>query len=344
MVKRRFLLSRELLLAATLGIGFGTLWLVIAAWLDNSIQEAWQGPRQKRFPDQQHVVVAADGTPMICATSWKDYPRATTTYHDLSGAVHQVPDRKNLRPAVYLPGEVGSWGAFSSYPDWRLRIKVFVNEREPTANWFFVHDGHPDGTGYFVGYEQTTNRRLGFIGLSGFRSDPVPGNARIPVRWEMLRDQSQWSSRPDSLEWGNRRSYQPDRWDIPPRLVYVPSGNDLRLVDLDCANHRDDLRSTRADRGDRCSETHLLGDWQAHDGAICPRAHQIEGLYTGPESQSHPDIDHSARDRPPKRCVVRAWGRPGYRRLWRSGRAGPVDKSDRTTHDLPDRTRRRNPE
>ena len=25
---------------------------------------------------------------------------------------------------------------------------------------------------------------------------------------------------------------RPDRWDLPPHLVHVPSGNDLRLVDL----------------------------------------------------------------------------------------------------------------
>ena len=31
---------------------------------------------------------------------------------------------------------------------------VFVNEQEPTVNWFFVHDGKPDGAGYFVAYER----------------------------------------------------------------------------------------------------------------------------------------------------------------------------------------------
>ena len=56
-----------------------------------------------------------------------------------------------------------------------------MNEREPSVNWFFVHDGKPEGAGYFVGYERVSNRRVGFIGLSGFRSDPVPA-ARMDSR------------------------------------------------------------------------------------------------------------------------------------------------------------------
>ena len=59
-----------------------------------------------------------------------------------------------------------------------------MNEREPTVNWFFVHDGKPDGAGYFAAYERTSNRRVGFIGMSGFRKGPVPAADWIPVRGE----------------------------------------------------------------------------------------------------------------------------------------------------------------
>ena len=55
-----------------------------------------------------------------------------------------------------------------------------MNEREPTVNWFFVRDEKPDGAGYFVAYERKSNRRVGFIGMSGFRIDPVPRADWIP--------------------------------------------------------------------------------------------------------------------------------------------------------------------
>ena len=95
-----------------------------------------------------------------------------------------------------------------------------MNEREPTVNWFFVHDGKPDGAGYFVGYERVSNRRVGFIGLSGFRADPVPADEWIPVRGELIVDYSQLSSAPVSINSGHAWVLRPDRWDVPPRLVY----------------------------------------------------------------------------------------------------------------------------
>ena len=43
--------------------------------------------------------------------------------------------------AVYLYGEHERVDAFFSQPAWQSRIKVFVDEREPAAVWYFVHDG-----------------------------------------------------------------------------------------------------------------------------------------------------------------------------------------------------------
>ena len=43
MMARRYSLLRQLVWAATLATGFGTLWFVLAIWLGTSIQDAWQG-------------------------------------------------------------------------------------------------------------------------------------------------------------------------------------------------------------------------------------------------------------------------------------------------------------
>ena len=108
-----------------------------------------------------------------------------------------------------------------------------MNEKEPKVNWFFVHDGKPQGAGYFVGYERESNRRVGYIGLSGFRSEPLPTEEWIPVRGELITDYSHWSSAPyPNYLSGAVWEVRIERGDLPPRLVYVPSGNHLRLVDL----------------------------------------------------------------------------------------------------------------
>jgi hypothetical protein len=229
MIARKFALLRQLAWAATLATGFATLWSALVLWLATSIQEASQGGR-RHWPPREDVVVKSDGTPLIQTTSAENY--SVSTYRDLAGRAHAAPERSDLAPAVYLTGQRPTPGFFSWRPGWAQRLKVFMDEREPTANWFFVHDGKMEGAGYFVGYERETNRRLGFIGLSGFRANPVPSDEWIPVRGALIMGISNWSSAPLSIYFSGERGFQPDRGDLPPRLVYVPSGNHLREVDL----------------------------------------------------------------------------------------------------------------
>ena len=101
-----------------------------------------------------------------------------------------------------------------------------MNEREPTVNWFFVHNGKPDGAGYFAAYERTSNRRVGFIGMSGFRKGPVPAADWIPVQGQPK------SSAPVSIYSHQAWVLRPAAGDVPPRSVYLPSGSQLRQADL----------------------------------------------------------------------------------------------------------------
>ncbi len=208
MIARNFSLLRQLVWAATLAIGFGILWSYLVVWLGTSIRDAWQGGR-RNWPPREDLVVRSDGTLLIGSTPPENL--SLTTYRDLSGRVQDAPDRNDLLLAVSMSGEHRKPDFFSSHLGWGQRLKFFMDEREPTVNWFFVHDGKPEGAGYFVSYERGSNRRVGFIGLSGFRSNSVPAAEWFPLRGDLISDDSQW------------------RWS--PRLVYVPSGNLLRLVD-----------------------------------------------------------------------------------------------------------------
>jgi hypothetical protein len=226
MVARKTPLLRPVLLAATLAAGFGTLWIVPVTWLGVAILEAWPG---RSRPPQESLVVATDGTPLIQSMRLDNH-QTLVTYRDLDGRVRSDLERKFQNPA-FLYGEAED--PFLSRPDWSQRIKVFVNEREPDSVWYFVHDGHPAGSGYFVGYERVSNHRIGFIGLSGFRDQSVAPEDRIPVRGDRIRDYNQyWSSVPLAISQGVGWVWQLHRVDVPPRLVHVPSGNLLRLVDL----------------------------------------------------------------------------------------------------------------
>lgn len=230
---RRSALLRRFLTAATLAAGFGVLWAVLAVWLGTSILQARSG-RAKAH--REMLVVMADGTPLI-----QDYPLdnlSLMTYRELDGRPHDPVDRGEQVQAASLYGEHRP-GAPRLRADWPGRIGVFMDDRDPTAAWYFVHDGTPQGSGYFVGYERHSNRLIGYIGLSSFSERPIQPDKRIPVRGGMLTGPPSWSSAPLWLQSGGAAYMpRPDRWDVPPRLVHVPSGNLLRMVDLSARTAR----------------------------------------------------------------------------------------------------------
>ncbi len=223
MIARKFSLLRQLAWGATLATGFGTLWFILMLWLGTSIQLAWQGENRAVF---ERLEVRSDGTLLIQSNPQDNLSQET--YRDLKGVVQEAPDRNDLLHAVNLFGdqETKKPGYFSRQASWAERLTAFANDREPTVNWFFVHDGKPNGAGYFVAYERTSNRRVGFIGMSGFRPGPVPAADWIPVQGEPK------NSAPISIY--SRQSWvlRPAAGDVPRHLVYLPSGSQLRQADL----------------------------------------------------------------------------------------------------------------
>jgi hypothetical protein len=224
---RKFTLLHQVLLAATLATGFATFWLLLSIWLSMSILASWAGSHRGSRED---VVVASDGTPLISNTTFDD--PTVSTYRDLTGRAHAVLETKDMLQGVYLVADQGTPGILSGRLPWEQRLNAFVNEREPEVNWFFMHDGNAQGAGYFVAFHSVSNRRIGFIGLSGFRSEPVPESEWIPVRGELIAAYSMWSSVPVWLNSDRARALRPESWDIPPHMVYVPSGQRLVRVDL----------------------------------------------------------------------------------------------------------------
>jgi len=224
---RKTSLLRPLLLAATLAAGFGTLWSVLALWVGTSVLQA---SAKKNRQSRERLVVTADGRPLVESTPLDNLSQVT--YRGLNGRAHDDVERKDQLPGVQLFGDHESRYRFFLQPGWDQRIKVFTDEREPAAIWYFIHDGQPEGAGYFVGYERVSNRLIGYIGLSGFRAEPVPVDDRIRVDGKLALENWPWSSVPLSIWSGRQWTSRPGRWDVPPRLVHVPSGNLLRLVDL----------------------------------------------------------------------------------------------------------------
>lgn len=218
-------LTRRLTAAAILATGFGTLWFMLVIWVGTSAPQTRPGEAGAR---RETLAFTTDGTPLIQSVPFDNLSKVT--YRDLNGHDSAEADGKHMASPVYLYGERETIDAFSRRT-WQERIKVFMDEREPAAVWYFVHDGRAEGSGEFVGYERVSNRLIGYIGLAGFRARPVPPSERIPVRGEAAAGPAYWSSVPASI-YSSQFAMRAESWDVPPRLVHVPSGSLLRLVDL----------------------------------------------------------------------------------------------------------------
>jgi len=221
--------------AAVLATGFGTAWFVLA-----TVLSAWafEPDAKELLSRHEFLVVAADGTPYIASSD--DTSRSRSKPRDLNGGLSR--DLDDLRKDVgglmsgsgwndLLTGVQPDAGALLSPPSWQLRIRSFRPDRGPDVIWYFVHDGEARGSGYFVGYGFPDNRLVGYIGLKGFRERRLRPEERIPMLGAVARAGGLWSSLPSTPSWINRAvRFQED--DRPPPLVYIPSGNVLRSVDL----------------------------------------------------------------------------------------------------------------
>ncbi|AMV40760.1 hypothetical protein [Planctomyces sp. SH-PL62] len=226
---RKSSLPGGLVTAAVLATGFGTVWFALAAWLGTSVFEAsWAKVRLPR----EMLVVALDGEPLIMSQPMDDLSQ--TTYRDLNGVSRDGDELRQLPSTpIYGEGSFAGPPTTSSRPTWPDRVKVFRNESKPAELWYFVHDGEPDGSGVFVGYERVSNRRIGHIGLAGFREGPPPPEERIPVSGRAVMGYAYWSSLPILAAYPRSLDrYRTFPGDLSPDLVHVPSGNALRVVDL----------------------------------------------------------------------------------------------------------------
>jgi hypothetical protein len=226
MKPQKSLLFRQLISAATLSLGFGTLWLLLAFLLGGFALEAWRGPDVK-WPDREELVITRDGTPLI-----KSSPRGYASHESYRGLdARPQPEHDDLIDGVYLTG-VWLPNSWFSELDWQSRLKPFVDPAHTSVVWYFRHDGAFEGLGYFAGYDRPTNRLLGFIGVSGFRSDRPPPAEQFPVQSNMMYSVPFWSPSQFRLLQGRLTEFDSLNSPIPPSSVYVPCSDRMLLVDL----------------------------------------------------------------------------------------------------------------
>jgi hypothetical protein len=160
---------QPLVLASVLASGFVVVWGVVGMWV--------VGVAESGQPSSQHLTFLADGTPLVMRYVGSHGERE---FFDLEGNPVPAPEGKvvGMLHGASLPATPSASGV----PDlsWGERIRSFADGRAPAVYWYFVTDGLPDGTAYFVGYDSLSRSRVGYLGTAGLREGPLPAEELFP--------------------------------------------------------------------------------------------------------------------------------------------------------------------
>jgi hypothetical protein len=161
----------HLALASFLTTGFLVVWALVSLWAVE-IGEHVVRPAAA----VERLVFLPDGTARVARTEGR---HQGLQYRDLDGNPAAAPENEAmLLTGSPLPASLPArpLGDIA----WDGRIRSFSDGGTPAVYWYFVADGRPDGTGYFVGYHSRSKACVGYLGLAGWQSELPPVGQRIP--------------------------------------------------------------------------------------------------------------------------------------------------------------------
>jgi hypothetical protein len=168
---------QSLVLAGVLAAGFTAVWGVVAVWALEVGAYIAIGMDSSRvtlmIPIRAVLQFLSDGTPVVRYQQ----PGMQTQLRELQGNPVEEPDGEHpFLKLTLLPSKVIA----DAEIDWGDRVRSFADGRVPSGYWYFIADGRPEGSGYFVGYDSESHTCLGYLGRCGFREGPLAVEEHIP--------------------------------------------------------------------------------------------------------------------------------------------------------------------
>jgi hypothetical protein len=230
-MQQRSGILQPLLLATVIAVGLGAVWAVPTYWgLD--VAKQWLGTERPL----ELLRFRTDGTPVIeVYKSWQ-YDE-NSTYRDLEGKPVAMSRQEAFLGNTYLPNAAGwEYDFWDSWPGgfrWAEQMVGHNDGGQPMTYWYFVCDGQPAGSGYFVGFNSVSRQCIGYLGRHGFQPDRPAAAERFPWPHRKVTMavvvSSQYQSPSSEPIFGGRAS-SPGLF--PQRMVYLVAGDGLVEVDL----------------------------------------------------------------------------------------------------------------
>lgn len=222
---RRSNLLPRLILATILTLGIAPLWIMGTTL----ILEQWLLSR----PSAGQLWLRADGTPLL---RYYSPDGNSIEYEDLSGKPVEVPFGEDSLTTTYLvAADKVSRSARSA--DWQQRIRAFTDTRNQPTFWYLMSDGRPDGSAYFVGYNAANKRRVGYLGLRGFRTEALSAEEHFAFHGGTMDMNHRVACR---QVWYNSPQFPPaypssyftSDQEFESWYIYLSAGDQLYQVDL----------------------------------------------------------------------------------------------------------------
>jgi hypothetical protein len=208
----------------------GIVWGVATVWVGYLATLLW--PRGDLV--YESIQVLGDGTPVVRTYAFQTV--GEETFRTLDGAQVAVVDREFLTSGTFN-GPLRPAGVLEVPIPWRERIAASSNFQRPQTGWYLVRDAEPLGHAYFVGYDEMSKRRIGYIARNGFRPAIPPREEWFDVGRHRFINLG-WSGAVCSslgLQFGARAYTFPqiggDR-ELPPWFIFLIDGDRLLQIDL----------------------------------------------------------------------------------------------------------------
>jgi hypothetical protein len=229
---RRKTFFQELGLATVLLLGFGVVIGMVMGWSISILDAITAKPRI-----YQDISVMHDGTPVIRQLSIsQDYH---PTYLTLDGKEITVKRDERFLDRAYLNGSSDIMKQ-KGFPKNQNRIAAFSDQNDPPNYWYFVHDGYPDGKGYFVGFDTMSKQCIGYIGIHGSCSNLPPQEEWFPMDGRKMQASVGFSTNSlNPINW----AYSEDM-EFPFWKIIMISGDQLLEVDLRTGGVRTIIKSS----------------------------------------------------------------------------------------------------
>jgi hypothetical protein len=224
--------------ALVMALAAGVVWGFATAWTGYLASQLW-GTRDAVY---EYLNVTRDGTPVITSSTTGT---VYETLRKLDGTPYAVENLEWLGPASFL--------SFPKVPGlielpvpWSQRIAGMSDSQRPPTSWYLLRDDMPLGRAYFIGYDERSRLRVGYLGREGFRSETPPQDEQFDLGRHVLGWYGPLASTGE-LEYGGRVrgyvSYVTGDERLAPWLAFLIDGDRLLEINLRTHNVRSVLES-----------------------------------------------------------------------------------------------------